>query len=429
MAIAIGVLVISWFATGILASFSRSLQAIKGSATNILSENNDGSSQRLLRLIEKRHFVQLTLGGLIALFSVFFSVLAFEVLHTFSISEKLSPALIILFYIPPIALVLTIASRIAPKAIALRFPLKFCLALSPYIYPLHLIFSPISGPITRWFQKTLEYGKFSPRYLSGDDLKAMADMGEAHGSIEEDERELIHSIMDFGDTTVREVMVSRLDMRVISTEATLSEALDLIQSSGHSRLPLYEKHLDNILGIVYVKDLMPFLAARNGSDRPNWSIIAREALLVPGDKPLDDLLREFQSRKTHLAIVVDDYGGTAGLVTMEDLLEEIVGDIRDEFDHAEIDLHEQIDEFTHVFDARIHLEELCEVLKIELDVEKYDFDTLGGLIFHVTGRIPTAGENFKYENMALRVESIHNHRIGRVRVNVHPPAEDKTMVA
>ena len=344
-------------------------------------------------------------------------------------SQALTAGPALLIFIPIIAVAHVLAAVVIPKIIALRAPIGFALALTPVVLFIHRFFSLLTRPISAWLKKKLAYGQLLPQYLSGEDLKAMAVIGEAHGTIEEDEREFIHSIMDFGDTSVREVMVSRMDMRVISTNDSLSEALDLIQRTGHSRLPLYEQHLDNLLGVIYVKDLIPYLASPGESDRLDWTRIARKALFVPASKPLDDLLRVFQSRKMHLAIVVDEYGGTAGLVTMEDLLEEIVGDIRDEFDEAEEDLHEQIDEYTFVFDARIHLEDLCEVLNIELGIEKYDFDTLGGLILHITGRIPVVGDNVAHENMTMRVESIDNHRIGRVRVSVLPPAEDKSMVA
>jgi CBS domain containing-hemolysin-like protein len=234
--------------------------------------------------------------------------------------------------------------------------------------------------------------------------------------------------MDFGETAVREVMVSRLDIDALPVTASLKDALELIQNSGHSRLPLYEEHLDNILGIIYVKDLLPYLASGNGVPTPDWRDIARKPLFVPVSKPLDDLLRIFQAEKTHLAIVVDEYGGTAGVATMEDLLEEIVGDIRDEYDQAEEDLHERLDDQTHVFDARIHLDDLSDVLNIELDLEKYDFETLGGLIFHLTGEFPEPGDEVVYEPLRMRIESTDNHRIGRVLVRIQPPpAEDKSM--
>ena len=425
----IGALALIWLIIGCLASYARALLTLNGSVRDHLSEKGDSSSQRMLKLIEEKNVVQLTLRSIIVLLSVTFSVLGFDLYYITVQNSEASSISMALLGILAVTFVLVIASRIIPKVVAIRYALPYCLSLSSLITLLHRLFSPVSRPITKWFQKTLEYGIQVPRFLSGKDLKAMADIGEAHGTIEEDERELIHSIMDFGETAAHEVMVSRLDVQAISTQDSLTEALDLIQRTGHSRLPLYDQHLDNILGIIYVKDLLPYLASPNGMKAPTWSQIARRALFVPARKPLDDLLRVFQSRKLHLAIVVDEYGGTAGLVTMEDLLEEIVGDIRDEFDQAEEDLHKQIDESTHLFMAHINLQELCEVLNIELDIEKYDFDTLGGLIFHITGQVPRVGDSVTYENMAMRIESITNHRIGRVRISVQPSAEDKSLVA
>lgn len=423
----IGVLLLIWLVLTLLASFARALLVLNGSTREMLAEAGDAASLRMLRLIEEKNTVQLTLNSITVLFSVFFAVLAFQVLARSMVALQISSPLLFGLEIITITILSTIAGKIIPKAVAMRKPLAFCKSFSAPIMVLHRVSLPITKPLANWFKDKLGYGKPGLRYLSSDDLKAMADMGEAHGTIEEDEREFIHSIMDFGETAVREVMVSRMDIDALPVTATLNDALELIQTSGHSRLPLYEDHLDNILGVIYVKDLLPYLSAQHNTVVPDWGSITRNPLFVPAGKPLDDLLRTFQAEKTHLAVVVDDYGGTAGVVTMEDLLEEIVGDIRDEYDHAEKDLHERLDDLTHVFDARIHLDDLCEVLNIELDLEKYDFETLGGLIFHLTGEIPEPGDNILYEPMSMRIESTDNHRIGRVLVRIEPPTEDKSM--
>ena len=429
MALQAGLSVLFWLVVVFLASTVRSLSLLNGSAREILDEAKDTSSKRLLKLIDSKYEVLLTLNTFLSVASVFLVIQLFTTLGDIPFIANLDLPLRSLLLVVSTTVLLITATKIVPRIVSRGMSMKYSKATSLFTLIVHQIFSPISRPATRWFNSTIGYGNPRVQYLSGDDLKALADIGEAQGTIEEDERELIHSIMDFGDTTVREIMISRLDIDAIPFTATLEDALEMIQDTGHSRLPLYEDHLDNILGFVYVKDLLPFISPTNGLVRPNWRKTVRKPFFVPASKPLDDLLKDFQTMKMHIAIVVDDYGGTAGLVTMEDVLEEIVGDIRDEYDEAEEDMYEQIDEHTHVFDARINLDDLCDHLNIELDFESYDFETLGGLIFHLKGEVPGEGDQVEYESMTMRIESVENHRIGRVFIKVHPPTADKSLVA
>ncbi len=424
-----GIIVLLWLVIVFIASYVRTLSFLNGSANDILNEKGDSASLRLLKLIEEKNEALLTLNSILVILSVsFITLFSQTILHlvTPATTGKTIP---LASAICLGSLILILGAKIFPRIVSTHYALQFGRGGSLAIYILHRIFSPLSRPGTRIFGSALGYGAPRMQYLSGDDLKALADIGEAQGTIEEDEREFIHSIMDLGDTTVREIMISRLDVDALPITASLEDALSLIQSSGHSRLPLYEDHLDNILGFVYVKDLLPYISTSNGVNAPNWRRTVRKPFFVPADKPLDDLLRDFQSRKMHIAIVVDDYGGTAGLVTMEDVLEEIVGDIRDEYDEAEEDLHEQIDELTHVFDARINLDDLSDLLNIELDFESYDFETLGGLIFHLKGGIPGEGDVVLPKSMTMRIESVKNHRIGHVIIQLKPPTADKSLVA
>ena len=246
------------------------------------------------------------------------------------------------------------------------------------------------------------------------------------GALDGDEDELFHSIAQFSETTAREVMVSRMDVVALPVAATRSEAVLAIKESGYSRLPLYVQHLDNVLGIVYVKDLLAYLLG-NGYDESeeiDWRALARPAMFVSLDRRLDALLRDFQTRKTHIAIVVDEYGGTAGLVTMEDILEEIVGDIRDEHDEEEEEDYHQIDPHTYSVDARMHLDDLSELLDLEVATDDFDFETLGGLLMHLTGAVPAEGTTVAYESLSMTVERVDNHRIARVRIQVEATPQE-----
>ena len=427
--VSLSVLLPLWVFITYISSYVRSLQSLNGSASEELKERKDFKSQRLLTLIEERNEFQLVLRTLISVASVTFTVLLFHVLYTYPPLLDTSRIIIFSVTIFLLSILLIIARRIIPKIIATRFALSYALKGVTFAFIAHQCTKPVTRPVTRWFHRSVGYGKPDVHFLSGEDLKAMADIGEAQGTIEEEERELIHSIVDFRELEVRDITVNRMDMHAISTTMTFPDAIDLIQNTGHSRLPLYEEHLDNVIGIVYAKDLLAYLPT-NGQHHvvPNWTEIAREPFFVPASKPLDDMLKDFKTRKKHLAIVLDEYGGTAGLVTMEDVLEELVGDIRDEFDDAEIDLHEQLSDSTHMFDARIHLDEFSDVLKLGLNTEEFDFDTLGGLIFHLKGEIPQIGDEVYFDSLKMRIESIENHRIGRILIQILPPTEDTTPV-
>ncbi len=227
----------------------------------------------------------------------------------------------------------------------------------------------------------------------------------------EEERELISSIIEFGDTIVREVMVPRTDMVTLPAAASTDEAVDLVLKEGRSRVPLTGENVDDIVGLLYARDLLE-LFDQHSPPRPCGEI-ARDAYFVPETKPIADLLREMQSKKRHLAIVVDEFGGTAGVVTIEDLLEEIVGEIHDEYDTEE-PMVVPLDEGTLLVDARLDVDDLAAVLGTEFPDE--DWDTVGGLILGLAGRVPKPGESFEYDDLVLTAEQVQGRRVAQVRV-------------
>jgi CBS domain containing-hemolysin-like protein len=237
---------------------------------------------------------------------------------------------------------------------------------------------------------------------------------------EEEERELIHSVFEFGDTVVREVMVPRPDMIVVKSTATLDEALDKIVKAGYSRIPIYEDDLDNIVAVLYAKDLLKRMTV--GLDR-NGSVVemGREPLFVPEQKKVADLLREMQEQRVHMAIVVDEYGGTAGLVTIEDLIEEIVGEIVDEYDQEE-PLVESLDENRLRVSARLPIDEVNELLDVDLPHDEWD--TVGGLVFGLVGRVPSTGETVAYDSVEFTAERVTGRRIQKVLITKHPEPEE-----
>jgi len=320
-----------------------------------------------------------------------------------------------------VTLLLLIVGEITPRLLAGRYAVALVHRLAGVLWVVQWLFFPIADLLVRLTQQVQQRLRVAERPLSPEELEALAELNGKASALSEAERALLASILEFSQTTVREIMVSRLDIVALPITATFGEALARIRSSGHSRLPLYAEHLDNIVGILYVKDLLPYLGKAELNQPLDWARLVRSPMFVPLSKKLDDLLRDFQRRKTHMAIVVDEYGGTAGLVTMEDVLEEIVGDIRDEHDEKEASLYVRLDAQTYRVDARINLDDLAELLGIALETESFDFETLGGLILHVLGQIPKPGDEITYGPLLLRVETVDNHRIGQVWVQVKTP--------
>jgi putative hemolysin len=250
-------------------------------------------------------------------------------------------------------------------------------------------------------------------------IMLQVDVAEEEGVLEEEEGEMIRSIFEFGDTVAREIMVPRIDVQAADVTMSLAEVVDLAVEEGHSRVPVYEGTADRILGIFYVKDSLRFL--RQGRLDVDVREIIRPAYFVPETKKVDELLREMQVRRVHVAVVVDEYGGTAGLVTIEDILEEIVGEIQDEFD-AEEAMVEHVNENESIVDAMMTLSDVNDALSLALDEE--DVDTLGGYVYARLGRVPEAGDEVHEPHVSLVVEEVEGNRITRVRVVRH--AEDQT---
>lgn len=392
-----------------------------------IGEDRSRSAVRVQWLLERPRSLLNTILILNTLVNVGAAVLATMLTLDAAVVLGWSETTAILVQMVALTFVLLVVSEIAPKVTASRQPAVYARAVTVLLYPLARLLYPISSAlakITMWIQSHIHR---TSEPLSSEDLKTMAEVGEAHGSLEEDERALIHSILEFGETTVREVMVSRVDMIALPETATLEEALELIRASGHSRFPLYSDHLDHILGVIYAKDLLPFLGNDHDEARtPAWSALLRQPRFVPVSKKLDDMLTDFQTHNTHMAIVVDEYGGTAGLVTLEDLLEEVVGEIRDELDEPDETLYAVIGPDTWRVEARIDLDDLAEAIGIDLDADAFDFETLGGLIFHLTGEVPSPGDEVAYHRLQMTVEDIDQNRIKEVLVTLLPEPDPET---
>ncbi len=250
--------------------------------------------------------------------------------------------------------------------------------------------------------------------ITEEDLITMIEVGKDDGVIEEEEKKMIRNIFEFGDTLVKEVMIPRVDMACVPSDTKLKSILKLIKKVGHSRIPVYEETIDNIIGILYAKDLLGvYKQWFTSKAKYDLKQIIRKVYFVPENKKIDDLLDIFQRDKIQIAIAIDEYGGTAGLVTMEDVVEEVVGEIIDEYD-KEIKLFEITEDNTVIADGNIDIEKINEILNIE--IPENGFETLGGFIFDLLGKVPRRGEKIKYHNLQIIIERVVKNRIRRVKI-------------
>ncbi len=248
-----------------------------------------------------------------------------------------------------------------------------------------------------------------------DELKTWVESDEEPGSLEREERQMIYSIFQFRDTLTREIMVPRIDILLLDVNTSQAEAIQAFLTSGHSRLPVYEGTIDNVIGLLYAKDLLG-VTQKDDGNLESLSDLLRPAYFVPETKKVDELLAEMQSQRIHMGIVVDEYGGVAGLVTLEDIVEEIVGEILDEYDNAnEEDLYQELDEKEYLFQGRISLDDFNEVMNSHLP--KDDAETLAGYLYDQMGRVPQGGEGIVVDGLSFTIDLVSGRRIRRVRVS------------
>ncbi len=296
-------------------------------------------------------------------------------------------------------------------------PEVWAMRLTPLIRVLVVIFYPLAFMILG-ITRSMNSGEMNAA-VTEDELKSMVDAGEQEGLLEEEEREMIFSIFSLGDTLAREIMVPRIDVVALDVQTPVDMAVDLLLKSGHSRVPVYEESVDHILGLLYSRDLLSVM--REGTQVQLREIL-RPAYFIPEAKKVDELMAEMQSGRIHMAIVVDEYGGVAGVVTLEDIVEEIVGEIQDEYDQTEDLPYQRVKEGEYVFQGRIDLDDFNEIMSSSLP--KDEADTLGGFIYNRIGRVPTSGESIKAGDLLLTVEQVTGRRIRKVKAQWAPKPQD-----
>ncbi len=317
-----------------------------------------------------------------------------------------------------LAMFTIVFAELVPKTLALANPERFAIALSVPIDliaralgPVIALLTGITAAITKMFGATIS----NEASITAEELRLIVERGGEQGILEAEEEQMINAVIELGNRRVHEVMVPRIAIAAIQASASFDEAIETIIEHGHSRIPVYEESVDEILGILYAKDLLPILRDSAGP-RPDLRSLLRTPVYVPESMTVDDLLHEFQRRKVHIAIVLDEYGGTAGLVTIEDLLEEIVGEIQDEYDTEE-PMVVRLSEDEARVDGRASVDDLVELFDTDLGLEDEDeYDTVGGLIYHRIGGVPSPGDRVEVDGLILTVESTDGRRVSKVLV-------------
>ena len=319
-----------------------------------------------------------------------------------------------------LSLVVLVVCEITPKTLALQRAERVALRMARLVAWATFVMRPVVYVLTAVTRLILRIlgGRAQVRgpFVTEEELKMLVSVGEEEGVIEEEEREMIHGIFEMGDMSVREVMVPRTDLVAIEVNEPAEKAVDLVTKHGHTRIPVYEGNLDHIVGVLYAKDL---LRAVVRGEQKSLREIARKPYFTPESNKVQDVLRDLRKNRVHMAIVVDEYGGTAGAVTIEDILEEIVGPIHDEYDIGEEDEMQFINPNEVVLDGRVSVDDVNELLKLAITADNYD--TIGGYVLNQLGAAPKVGATLKLGNAQLRVEAVQGTRIKKVRIRSDTP--------
>ena len=402
------------FCTAMVAAAEVALFSLSKKDLSDLSQNNPTKHNVIHQLLGKPKKLLATI-----LIANNFLHIAVVVLFSFSLDKLFSmiaiPVVKFGVEVLLVTFLILLFGEVLPKVYASRNNVKFASFIAFPILFLNRILSPISYPlrgISSFIQEKL--GKQKTNF-SVDHLSQALELTSTEETTHE-EQKLLEGIVSFGNTDTKQVMSPRIDIFALEIDAPFSEILSKVIDKGYSRIPVYEDNIDNIKGVLFVKDLIPYI----NSEDFDWKTLLREPFFVPENKKLDDLLKDFQSMKSHLAIVVDEYGGTSGLVSLEDVIEEIVGDISDEFDEENIS-YSQIDEKNFLFDGKINLKDFFRVIPVNEDIfenRKGEAETLAGFILELLGNFPKKGQKIAFENCLFTIVILDKKRIKQIKVTI-----------
>ncbi|AZQ60630.1 gliding motility-associated protein GldE [Maribacter sp. MJ134] len=417
-ALNIGVLVLLLLCSAMISGAEVALFGLSPTEVNEIQEQKTAKGNILIKLLERPKKLLATILiannainiGVVLLFNVIgdtlFSNINYSLFGVVSLRfllEVVAATFLILMF-----------GEILPKIYANRNRMDFSHFMAYPLKTLDFLFSPFSLPMragTIFLYNKLGKEKSS---LSVDHLSQALEL-TSDGDTTKEEQKILQGIVSFGNTDTKQVMRPRIDIFSLNDQMKFPEVLEEIKKNGYSRIPVFSDNIDNVLGVLYVKDLLPYLDRKSF----NWTSLIREPYFVPENKKLDDLLSEFQEKKNHLAVVVDEYGGTSGIVTLEDIIEEIVGDISDEFDDEDL-IFSKLDDFNYVFEGKTALKDFYRVVKLEdetpFEENKGESETIAGFVLEIAGSFPKRGEQVVFENYKFVVESLDKKRLKQIKV-------------
>ena len=412
--IKIVVLVLLLACSALISAAEVALFGLSQTDVNEMQESNSSRSKLIVELLAKPKKLLATILitnnainiGIVLLFSSIGNTIFAEIDGTlrFLLEVVVATFLILMF------------GEILPKIYANRNRVQFSQFIAVPLKVLNYIFTPLSSPmrsVTLFMEDKLGKKKSN---LSINHLSQALELA-SEGDTTKEEQKILEGIVTFGNTDTKQVMCPRIDIFALNEKMKFPEVLEEIKENGYSRIPVFSENMDNVLGVLYVKDLLPYIERKNF----NWMSLIREPYFVPENKKLDDLLLEFQDKKNHLAVVVDEYGGTSGIVTLEDIIEEIVGDISDEFDDEDL-VFSKLDDYNFVFDGKTALQDFYRVAKIEeeneFESQKGESETIAGFVLEISGSFPKIGEKVPFKDYLFVVESMDKKRLKRIKVTL-----------
>ena len=412
--IKIVVLVLLLACSALISAAEVALFGLSQTDVNEMQESNSSRSKLIVELLAKPKKLLATILitnnainiGIVLLFSSIGNTIFAEIDGTlrFLLEVVVATFLILMF------------GEILPKIYANRNRVQFSQFIAVPLKVLNYIFTPLSSPmrsVTLFMEDKLGKKKSN---LSINHLSQALELA-SEGDTTKEEQKILEGIVTFGNTDTKQVMCPRIDIFALNEKMKFPEVLEEIKENGYSRIPVFSENMDNVLGVLYVKDLLPYIERKNF----NWMSLIREPYFVPENKKLDDLLLEFQDKKNHLAVVVDEYGGTSGIVTLEDIIEEIVGDISDEFYDEDL-VFSKLDDYNFVFDGKTALKDFYRVAKIEeeneFESQKGESETIAGFVLEISGSFPKIGEKVPFKDYLFVVESMDKKRLKRIKVTL-----------
>ena len=415
------ILVALLFLSAVLAGSEVAFFSLNADQRISLRESELGSEKKVSQLLDKPQQLLATLLIAINFINIIFITLANYLTSMVLGQQSMETLLVTLFLLFGVTFIITFFGELIPKVWAQQNNLNFALYSAPLISFLNFVFAPLSKAllgISGLIEKRVKKKSYT---LTSQELNQALEITTDENTSDR-EKDILRGILNFGNISVKSVMQARRDIVAFDTSMNFHELMDLINKNGYSRVPVYNETIDKIEGILYIKDLLKHI---DQDEKFDWLPLLHSPFFVPENKKIDDLLYDFQEKRVHMAVIVNEYGETEGLVTMEDIIEEIVGEINDEFDEVEAD-YKKIGDNIYVFEAKTSLNDFCRVFEIEasyFEKAKGESETLAGLIIELFGRIPSAGEEIEFEDFTFKVQSVDTRRIKKVRVTQRVAAD------